>query len=93
MGGGCGLFFVLYCGVLGVGRGSEFVILVLCECIWNVPAASLILPQFSSEWSIPMVPPCVIASHFLVGNREVEMKCIIFSSFLVSHVFLTFLFF
>ena len=39
-----------------------------------------------------MVPPWVIASHFLGGNREAELKPITFSSLLLFRVFLSFLF-
>ena len=55
------------------------VILVLPECIWNVPAVKLILSTFEDTSSLgppphqvvyppgSMVPPWVTASHFLVG--------------------------
>ena len=84
------------------GEGSlEFrdrVILVLHECIRNVPAVSLVLPAFDNTGSPPrqvvyppgyMTPPWVTISHFLVGNREAELKPSIFPSLLF---FLSFLF-
>ena len=39
-----------------------------------------------------MVPPWVTASHFLVGNREAELKLSTFSSLLLFCDFLSFLF-
>ena len=42
--------------------------------------------------SISLGPPCVTTSHFLVDNRETELKPNIFSSVLLFFVFLFFLF-
>ena len=63
------------------GQGARVcVILVLRECIWKTPAVSLVLSAFDDtvspswvlhvSWSIPMVPPWVTASRFLVRNTE-----------------------
>ena len=80
------------------------VILVLRECILNVPTVSLVLPAFNDTCSLgppprqevyppgSKVPPWVTAFRFLVGNREAELKPNIFSSLLFSRVFLSFLF-
>ena len=43
--------------------------------------------------SIPVVSTLVIASHFLVWNREAELKTTTFSSLLLFRVFLFSLFF
>ena len=42
-------------------------------------------------WSISLVPPWVIGSHFLVLNREAELKPTTFFSLLLFCVFLSFL--
>ena len=86
------------------GQGAcARVILVVRECIWNAPAVSFVLPacDFTGSLGSPrqmvyppgsIVPPCVTASRFLVGNREAELKPTIFSSVLLFRVFLSFLF-
>ena len=56
----------------------------------TIPAPQVL---FCIGWSIPLVPHWVIASHFLKGNMEPELKHTIFSSLLFFHVFLSFLFF
>ena len=82
-------------------RDHTRVILVLCECIWSAPMILLVLPAFDDTsslgcpcvgWSIPLLPPWVTASHFLVGNREAELKPTTFSGLLLFCVFLSFLF-
>ena len=54
------------------------------------------LPSFSSTSGFyppgPMVPTWVTASRFFVGNREAEPNLTTFSSLLLFHVFLSFLF-
>ena len=57
-------------------------ILVLCECIRNAAAVSLVLTAFDDTGSLgspprpvvyppdPMVPPWVTASRFLAENKE-----------------------
>ena len=87
------------------GQGARsLVILVLHECIWNVPAVSLVLPVFDNTGSLAslprqavypsgsMVPPWVPASCFLAGNREAELRPTTISSLFLFHVFLSFLF-
>ena len=87
------------------GQGTcAHVILALRECIWNATVVSLFLPAFDNTGSlgspprqviypsVSMVPPWVTAFHFLAGNTEAELKPKIFSSLLLFHVFLSFLF-
>ena len=72
--------------------GPTLVILVLCECIRNVPAFSLVLPAFDDTGFLGF-PPCrvvyspgstwVTASHFHMGNRETELEPTTFSSLLL----------
>ena len=74
------------------GQGAQaVVILVLCECIWNAPAASFVLPAFDDTGSLGsprqvvyppacIVPPWVTVSRFLARNREAELKPTTFSS-------------
>ena len=57
-------------------------------CLPNIQTGVLL----RVEWSTPLVPPWVNASHFLVGNREDELKLIHFSSLLLFCHFLSFLF-
>ena len=76
-------------------EAHAFVILVLCECIWNAPSILLVLPTFDNTSSLgsplhqvvypagSMVPPLVTASCFLVGDEEVELKLTTFSSLLL----------
>ena len=90
--------------VVGGSRGRARVILVLCECIWNVPTVSLVLPPFDDTGSLGspphqvvypagfMVSPWATASCFLAGNREAPLKSTTFSSLLLYRVFLSFLF-
>ena len=80
------------------------VVLVLCECIWNAPAVSLLLPVFDDTDSLGspprqvvcppgfMVPPWVTVSRFFSANREYELKPTTFSSLLLFRVFLSFFF-
>ena len=61
----------------------------------NAPAVSLVLTAFDDTGSLgspprqavyppsSTVPPWVTASHFLAGNRKVELKPTTFSSLLV----------
>ena len=78
------------------GQGARaLVTLVLYGCVWNVPVVSLSLPTFDDTGClgsplrqviyppIEMVPPWVIASRFLAGNTEGELKPAIFSSLLL----------
>ena len=84
-------------GVLGSRARA---IIVLLECIWNVPAVSLV-PQpltipspwvlLRVRWFITLVPKWVTVSRFLAGNRDVELTLITFSSLLIFRVFLSFL--
>ena len=87
------------------GQGTRArVILALRECIWNGPTVSLVLPIFYDTGSlgspllqvvypsVSMVPLWVIASRFLAGNRETEVKPTTFSSLVLFDVFLSFLF-
>ena len=79
-------------------------ILVLCECIWNAPTVSFVLPAFDDTGFLgspphqvvyptsQIVPPWVTASRFLSGNREAELKSTNFSSLLLFCDFLSFLF-
>ena len=83
----------------GQGAGDH-VILVLCECISDAPAVSLVFPAFDDTGSLGYpprmvvyphgctVPPWVIAYRFLEGNREAKLK-----SLLLFRVFLSFFFF
>ena len=80
--------------VKGSGKHPR-VILVLPECIWNMSTVSLVLPAFDNTHSLgspphqvvyppdSMVSPWVTASHFIVGNREAELKPTTFSSLLL----------
>ena len=67
-----------------------------CVCSLTCPPSlwRYQLPGFSSALVdlLPLVPPWMTASHFLAGEREVELKPTTFSSLLLSHVFLSFLF-
>ena len=86
-------------------RARACVILVLRECIWNAPTASLVFPDFDDIGSLgyslsqvvypplSMIPPWVTSSRFLAENREAELKPTTFSSLLLFLVFLSFLFF
>ena len=84
---------LIYIYILFGGQGLRtLVILVLCECIWNAPAFSLVLPVFDDTgswvflcvgWSIPLLP-WITDSHFLPGNRVAELKLTTFSSVLHS---------
>ena len=86
--------------IVGVSGVHAHVILVLHKCIWNVPVVLLVLPTFDDIGSLgspphqvvyspgSIVAPWVTASHFLVGNRETELKPITSSLLL----FLSFLF-
>ena len=75
------------------------VILILCECIWNVPKVSLVLLAFDDTGSLgyppfqgdlsPWFPPWVTTSRFLAGNREAELKPTTFLSLLLFRVFLS----
>ena len=76
--------------LLGVHGACIQVILVLHDCIWNSPIASLILPAFNDTGSLGF-PHWVTASHFLVGNRKGELKPTTFSLLLLFHIFLSFL--
>ena len=90
--------------VVGPGGKSTHVILVLSEYIWNAPVVLVSLPAFDDTVSLDsplhqvvyppgsMVPPWVTTSHFLVGNRETELKLATFSSLLLFHVFQFFYF-
>ena len=84
------------------GQGpSAHVILVLRECIWNVP---VVLPDFDNTVSLgspphqvvyppdSMVPPWVAASRFMAENREAELKFTTFYSLVLFRVFLSFVF-
>ena len=77
-----------------MGKGARArVILVLRKRIWNAPTVSLVFPPFDDTGSLvyppgSMVPPWVTASHFLVENREAELKPDTFSSLLLFCVFL-----
>ena len=83
------------------GQGARArVILVLGECIWNVPAVSLVLPAFDDTGSLGFPPPQVVyptgftlvdCLRLLAGNREAELKPI-FSSLLLLRHLLPFLF-
>ena len=53
----------------------------------TIPAPRVLLRV---GWSIPMVSTLVIASHFLLGNRETDLKPTTFSSLLLFNVFLSF---
>ena len=92
--------YIYYMGWWSQGARAR-VILVLRECIWDAPAVSLVLPTFGNTSSlgsppywvyIPLVLPKVTVSHFLVENREAELKPTTFSLLLLFHVFLSFLF-
>ena len=72
------------------------VILVLCECIYNEPAVSPVLPDLTIPvpwvllrvgWSILLVPPWVTSSRFLVGIGRLSLNIL-----LLFYVFLSFLF-
>ena len=83
--------------LLGGGQGARApVILALREYFWNAPEDSLVLPAFDDIGSLgspphrvvyPLGPPWGIASRFLAGNREAELKPTIFSSLLIFPVF------
>ena len=84
-----------------MGGARARVIFVLRECIWNVPAVSLVLPTLEDTGSLgsplrqvvyPSGSIWVTASGFLTGNREAELKSITFYSLLLFRVFLSFLF-
>ena len=78
--------------------GHASVILVLRECIWKAPTVSLVISNFDytsflgSPPSQGVYPPGsmvllrVTASHFLVVNKETDLKP---SSLLLFRVFLT----
>ena len=84
------------------GQGARaHVILVLRECIWNATTLLLVLPAFEDIGSLPrqvvyppgfMAAPWMTTFHFLVGNREAELKPTTFSSLLLFCDFLSFLF-
>ena len=67
-------------------------ILVLRECIWNLPVVSLVLPDFDDSGSLGSPPHQVNASQFLAWNMESGPKPTVFSSVLLFQVFLSFLF-
>ena len=83
----------------GQGTRTCF-ILVLRECIGNVPTVSLVLPTYDDTSSLcspprrvvcppsSMVPPWVTASRFFASNREAELKPTFFSLLLLFCVFL-----
>ena len=85
--------------MIGSQGACARVILVFRECIWNMPAVSLILPVFDVTGSLgspprqevyphgSMVPPWVTASRFLAGNSWAELKPTTFSSLLLFRVF------
>ena len=87
--------------MLGFLGAYAHIFLVLCECIWYASAILLVLPTFddTGSWgSLPhevvyppdsMVRPWVTASHFLVGNKEAELKPTTFLCFLVLPLILT----
>ena len=91
--------------LLGSQWARARVIVVLRECIWNAPTVSLVLPALDDTSSLgspprqdvyppgSMVPPWLTASRFLAGTREAELKPTTFSSILLFHLFLSFLFF
>ena len=68
--------------LLGSKGARPHVILVLRECIWNVPAVSIVPSAFDDTSSLgspprqvfytlsSMVPPRVTASHILAGNSD-----------------------
>ena len=88
----------------GLGGGRARVIPVLCECIWNAIAVSIVPSAFDNTGSlgflprqlisspISMVPPSVTASHFLAGNRDAELTPTTYSSLILFLDFLSFLF-
>ena len=88
----------------GSGGACARVNLVLHECIWNGPTVLLVHPAFDDTGSLgfpplqvvyppgSMVPPWLTASRFLAGNTEAELKPTTFSSLLLFHNFLSFLF-
>ena len=47
--------------LLGGQGACTCVILVLCECIWNVPAVSLVLPAFDNTGSLGSPPSDVLS--------------------------------
>ena len=67
------------------------------ECAHDLPCppnlddtGSLCSPPHQVVYSL--IQPWVTVSHFLVGNMEAELKHTTFSSLLLFHVFLSFLF-
>ena len=90
-------YIYIWDGGVWVQGAHACVILVLCECIWNVPAVSLVIPEFGNtgycfEWSVSGVSTPVTASCLVAGNREAGLNLITFSSLLLFYVFLFFLF-
>ena len=69
-------------------------ILVVRGCIWNALVLLLRLPTFNDTGSLvyphrrvvyrKTVSTMIIASHFLLGSKEVQLKLTTFSSFLLS---------
>ena len=64
-----------------VGGGHALVILILRECIWNLPAVSLVLPPNTGSLGYLRVGglslfflPWVSVSRFFQGNSEAEVK-------------------
>ena len=82
--------FIYGAGGVGGQETRARSILVLRECIWNVPAVSLVLPAFDGTGSPgypphrlvyrPLVSTLMTTSCFLVKNREAELKPTSFSS-------------
>ena len=76
------------------------VIPVSRECIWNATAVSLVLPAFDGIGSLGssprhlVYPPGSTLGECLPfpWNREAELKSTTFSSLLLFHDFLSFLF-
>ena len=77
------------------------VILVLRECIWNASAVRLFLTAYDDTGTLGSPSHQVVypygstlgdSPHFLVGNRETELKPNTFSSLLIFCDFLPFLF-
>ena len=82
-------------------REPALVLFLFYECIWNAPAASLVLQTFADTGSLGPPPrqvlyhPGYTLANFLsfpCGKREVELKLTNFSSLLLFRVFLSFVF-
>ena len=83
-------------------RVRDCVILDLRKCIWNALLVLLGVATFEDIGSLGYLPrlvtyhpsssTLVIASRFLTGNREAELKPTTFSSFLLLSVFVSLFF-